>query len=154
MFCVFDNVIDIQKCAELISLAPDVNKIETIMPLTPKWDDRVININQHPIVEYVEAFLSITFKQHFKAYNTELQLWPPGAHAPMHIHNSPFRLNNGTQRNSMLYLNNDFEGGEFTTDDIVVIPKPGRLTLFNGSNVRHGVNKVLKKPRFTIIFWW
>ena len=55
----------------------------------------------------------------------------------------------------MLYLNDDFLGGEFYTESgIVLKPKKGMLTLFNGATVKHGVKKVLEKDRYSIIFWW
>jgi hypothetical protein len=55
----------------------------------------------------------------------------------------------------LLYLNDDFEGGEFFTDTgIRIKPKKNRLTFFNGSAIPHGLTKVEKAHRYTIIFWW
>jgi len=47
--------------------------------------------------------------------------------------------------NSLLYLNDNFSGGEFFTETgLTIKPIPGRLTFFDGSIVTHGVNKSLR----------
>ena len=60
-----------------------------------------------------------------------------------------------TKYNSLIYLNDDFKGGEFfTRNGIKLKPQAGMLTLFDGSKVSHGLKKVKNKDRKTIIFWW
>lgn len=54
----------------------------------------------------------------------------------------------------MIYLNDDFEGGEFITPSNSYKPKKGDLTFFNGYSLWHGLNQVKKKDRKSIIFWW
>ena len=84
--------------------------------------------------------------------SAELQTWPMNTDGPAHIHDGYRSL---TDFNSLLYLNDDFDGGEFYTEDgIIVRPKPGRLTFFDGSKVKHGVNEIYNGNRFTMIFWW
>ena len=57
--------------------------------------------------------------------------------------------------NSLIYLNDDFKGGEFfTRNGIKLKPQAGMLTLFDGSKVSHGLKKVKNKDRKTMIFWW
>jgi hypothetical protein len=54
-----------------------------------------------------------------------------------------------------LYLNDDFEGGEFYTEHgIVVKPNKGMLTFFDGKNIMHGVKDLKGNVRYNIIFWW
>jgi len=57
--------------------------------------------------------------------------------------------------NSLIYLNDDFEGGLFHTEKgIFIKPEPGLLTFFDGRHVFHGTSEVKKKDRFSLIFWW
>jgi len=56
--------------------------------------------------------------------------------------------------NSLLYLNDDFDGGVFFAEAMGITPVPGRLTFFDGTKVPHGLTKVSKAHRHTIIFWW
>ncbi len=70
----------------------------------------------------------------------------------MHIH-SEYDMES-TDYNSILYLNDDFQGGEFFTENLVVKPKPGRLTFFDGRNNYHGLREVKMHHRYSIMFWW
>ena len=57
--------------------------------------------------------------------------------------------------NEALYLNDDFDGGDFyTKGNISLKPKPGLLTMFDGNNIEHGVKQVSNGDRYSIIFWW
>jgi len=66
-----------------------------------------------------------------------------------------------TEYSSIIYLNEDFEGGETyirlpnqESNDIVIKPKTGRLISFRGTDIIHGVNKVTKGNRFTLPAWY
>ena len=56
----------------------------------------------------------------------------------------------------VLFLNDDFEGGNFVFPDlhIQVKPKPGLLVVFpSDQNYLHGVNPVISGERFSIVTW-
>ena len=56
----------------------------------------------------------------------------------------------------VLFLNDDFEGGNFVFPDlhIQVKPKPGLLVVFpSDQNYLHGVNPVINGERFSIVTW-
>lgn len=58
---------------------------------------------------------------------------------------------------SILYLNEDFEGGEvyFPNQGVVLKPKPGMLVLFPSTNkFIHSVSKVTSGARYTIPQFW
>jgi predicted 2-oxoglutarate/Fe(II)-dependent dioxygenase YbiX len=81
------------------------------------------------------------------------QNWNVNSISDLHIHNE--RGREKTKYNSLIYLNDNYNGGEFyTKNGIVIKPSVGLLTLFNGQKVWHGVNMVKKKDRHTLIFWW
>ena len=153
MFHIFDHVINDAQCKDIIKLAPIISSIKTPMPVNNDWSDRVINITNHPIINSIEVYLNQKLNLKLKAYQVQLQVWPIYSYSPLHIHNAE-GSRGGSKYTSMLYLNNNFNGGEFLTSDIMVKPIPGRLTFFDGSEIYHGVNKVIGNPRFTLIFWW
>jgi len=152
MFLIFDNVISKEMCDELISIGPDPKNIKSISPTDVLWSDRVVELTDHAIIPLITNYLKSTAKIEVTPLQVQIQLWPVGSDSCRHIHNTHNRERFG--RTSMLYLNNDFEGGEFFTDDIIVKPVPGRLTFFDGSKTYHGVNTIMKKNRYTLIFWW
>jgi hypothetical protein len=58
---------------------------------------------------------------------------------------------------SVLYLNDDYTGGEtyYSNYDFQITPKAGRLAVHPGDkNHAHGVRKILGKTRYTIASFW
>lgn len=90
-----------------------------------------------------------------------IQKWFVGGFAAPHSDNSDFDGNyNGFQRNkcsSLIYLNDDYEGGEifFPQHKIRIKPKKGQLVAFEGGHYNiHGVTEVTKGVRYTNGFFW
>ena len=151
-----DNFIDDKECKYWISFSKNISKNvrekyeHTVNEL---WKYRTVNITQSNIVNKVEEYINKKLKLNLKIKEAELQNWIVNSSSELHTHVNEFRKD--TNYNSMLYLNDDFLGGEFYTESgIVLKPKKGMLTLFNGATVKHGVKKVLEKDRYSIIFWW
>ena len=82
----------------------------------------------------------------------QLQNWHVGSEGALHLHKG--RGTEESKYNSLIYLNDDFEGGEFYTKNQIIKPQQGMLTIFDGSVTYHGVKEVKKKDRKTIILWW
>tara|TARA_R110002051_G_C8660337_1_gene488938 strand:+ start:52 stop:546 length:495 start_codon:yes stop_codon:yes gene_type:complete len=55
---------------------------------------------------------------------------------------------------SIIYLNDNFEGGETVVEKRKIKPKPGLMVLFSGNQTLHGVNKIKKGNRYTIPCWY
>ena len=55
---------------------------------------------------------------------------------------------------SILYLNDDFEGGETFVEDKIIKPKKGLMISFEGDKLKHGVKKITKGTRYTIPCWY
>ena len=144
MFYVFDDVLTKDQCQYFIDSAPKYVDMH--------WNNRAIDISDLPVVNFVKLFLKEKTNIDLQLSAAEIQLWPIGSISEKHIHDVGNRID--TKFNSLLYLNDDFAGGEFYTDDIIVKPKPGRLTLFDGSKTWHGINEVKDNHRYTLIFWW
>jgi hypothetical protein len=119
-----------------------------------QWRSRVIDITAEEITLTVKNILESKINVNIGGVdNAEIQCWPVDSYSIPHIHDSQGR--EPTDFNSLLYLNDDFEGGEFFTENgIMIKPIPGRLTFFDGSKIKHGLNKVLNTNRYTLIFWW
>jgi hypothetical protein len=115
-------------------------------------DSRTIDITTDIIGSKVQEFLESELRVRLNCHQVELQTWPPGCPAALHMHiDKPY----GQDYNSLIYLNSNFEGGEFHTDTgITLRPTVGTLTFFNGREVMHGIKPVFANNRYTIIFWW
>lgn len=89
------------------------------------------------------------------------QKWEVGAFANPHSDNSDFAGNpNAFEINKyvgILYLNDDYEGGElyFPHHDIIIKPEAGMFITFPGGveNI-HGVTEITKGTRYTMVSFW
>ena len=87
--------------------------------------------------------------------------YPVGSWAAPHSDSSeldgtpnPWQMNKYA---AILYLNNDYEGGEiyFPQHNIDIAPGAGSLLVFEGSHkYLHGVREITKGNRFTILAFW
>ena len=146
------------------TLQPYIDKIEnhyrqcvkTDAALWNSWSARTVDITEDPIVEKVIATLESKLRVELFCHQAQIQIWPEGVDLYFHRHQEDTDGRNRTSLyNSMLYLNDDFRGGEFITEQGVKIePRVGTLTFFNGNDIRHGVAPFYGNDRFTIIFWW
>ena len=85
----------------------------------------------------------------------QIQVWIPGSYSILHTHDEDGRGRKDTYWNSLIYLNDVDDGGEFYTENgITIRPRAGTLTLFDGKNVKHGLKEVKNNNRYTIILWW
>jgi|TARA_E500000331_G_C16919345_1_gene567016 hypothetical protein len=55
---------------------------------------------------------------------------------------------------SILYLNDDYKGGETVIGDKVIKPETGKIIFFSGTKIPHSVNKLTKGRRYTIPSWY
>jgi predicted 2-oxoglutarate/Fe(II)-dependent dioxygenase YbiX len=136
-------------------VAPYIERIKNKYSLVGNIDDfntRTIEISQEPIVEKVKQYIESQLPVKLNCSQAQIQIWPEGSGSELHIHD-----HKGRERgdfNSLIYLNNDFDDGEFITDFSKYKPEVGTLTFFNGKENYHGVTEVKKAHRFTLIFWW
>mgnify|MGYP003112559718 CR=1 FL=1 len=55
---------------------------------------------------------------------------------------------------SIIYLNDDFEGGETVVLDKTILPEKNKLISFEGNRILHKVNKITKGIRYTVPCWY
>ena len=84
---------------------------------------------------------------YLKGFNMEIVLWPTASLMDPH-HDV------GDKFSFIIYLNNNYEGGETIIDGIEIKPKVGRLIIFSNGFYLHQVNKITKGKRYTLIAWY
>jgi hypothetical protein len=77
--------------------------------------------------------------------------WPPKSFQDWHYDGEINRENEFT---GILYLNDDFVGGETLVENEIIKPKKGTFIFFQGSRFLHGVKKVELGNRYTIPCWF
>ena len=146
---VFENYLTKEACEKYLKKIKDIGYREKLA----SWEERTTDISDDPIADTVRHFLNNRFYLNLELDQVQTQNWHINSYGPLHKHDRDGRQN--TVFNSLIYLNDDFEGGEFiTAKGFVLKPKQGMLTFFNGSKIIHGTRRTLSKDRKTLIFWW
>jgi hypothetical protein len=128
-------------------------------PLFPKIEELFKNIVKHIINPFygievwdseVPQFLRYDVGGHYKPHIDGRSIWvaPNG--------DKIWRKSTDRDLSLILYLNDDFEGGEFAFPDlhIQVKPKPGLLVCFpSDQNYLHSVLPVTQGTRYSIVTW-
>ena len=142
-----DDFISFKYCAEWVDRAPKLGPGEF------SWKDRTMDVTNFRVTDRAKKFVTEELNLRVRCSQAQLQVWPEGSKSELHIHDDKGR--DGIIFNSMLYLNDNFLGGEFyTKEGIIIKPRPGLFTTFNGQKIWHGVQPVTKNTRYTFIFWW
>ena len=84
--------------------------------------------------------------------NVGIVRWPTGTFMKPHFDSNNVHTPNKVA--AMLYLNNDFEGGNLIFEDRVVKPEPGKLIIFENTKNLHYVDKVEDSERYALSFWY
>ena len=79
---------------------------------------------------------------------SQIVKWPTGEHQDEHI---DFDYHTAT---SVLYLNDEYEGGHTVVGDKVIKPKKGKIILFDGSKTKHEVLPITFGTRYTNATWY
>ncbi len=151
---IYENFLERSLCQPYINKITDYcNKFREDTDRIINWNKRTIDITSDPIVRKVKLFLEEQLSVRLNCSQAQIQLWPENYEGKLHKHDSNGREN--TDFNSLIYLNDNYEGGEFYTEKGVCYkPVAGALTFFNGAVNMHGVKKITGSDRFTLIFWW
>lgn len=81
--------------------------------------------------------------------------WDAGSKLSLHVDDLGFETNNHIP--TLVYLNDDYEGGElsFATHNLTIKPKKGDLIFFPGNlHYAHEVKEVLSGTRYTLPIWF
>jgi len=90
-----------------------------------------------------------------KEFQLSVAKWEKGTKLNLHVDDLGYVTNNHIP--TLIYLNDDYEGGEisFATHDITIKPKVGDLLIFPGNmHYAHEVKEILSGTRYTLPTWF
>jgi hypothetical protein len=103
---------------------------------------------------YSKMIKGANLNEHYDNYEPDGSIFIPSNHD----HNTINKLGFESDFSGLLYLNDNYEGGEivFPKQNISLKPKPGTLIFFSGDmNFPHSVNEVLHGSRYNLVsFFW
>lgn len=102
----------------------------------------------------VYEYLKSNYEFKFKPYQTAIHIARFEEGSGMHVH---FDSSRPDDIATIIYLNDDYEGGEIYFPDYnkTIKPKAGDLVAFpDNENFRHGVNEVVGTTRYTTPRWF
>ena len=153
-YFIEENVLSNNDCKYLIDL------FNQSLEFTHTWsnDDIPVEIQTLQVLKVDEILdlnlfnlLENKYKRIFnykKLDNLEIVKWPINSFAKEHIDGED-------KMGFFVYLNDDYEGGENELVDIhKVLPKKGRMSLFDNGKILHKVNKVNKSDRYMLSGWY
>ena len=145
-----------------------------LSPAHSFWDKRVLqchSITQPKVRKLIASTQYRVIAKCCKFYNeeyvypdhTDIVTWRSGMELKPHVdnmhinnpnlkHDNPYR-----DYSSIVYLNDDYEGGNtiFPKQNYKTIPKSGKLIVFpSGSSHPHGVTEVTSGIRYTLAMWF
>ena len=122
-----------------------VNQYNLTYPLS------ILNTTDYSLKTISDRILSICkrFKNDVDLDNLEIVKWPVKSHMKFHKDTKT-----GDVFASILYLNDNYIGGNTAFDSFQVDPKVGRLLIFSNSQYKHHVTKVIGKHRYALSFWY
>jgi len=145
---IYKKFLSDNECDKYYKMIKDIGYRPMMLP----WSERSVDITDDPIVDKVTKYLNKRFKLKLKVDQVQLQNHHINSFCKLHIHKNDRKK---IKYNSLIYLNDNFLGGNFlTSNGIEIKPEKGMLTFFNGQTVYHGVKTILENDRKTIIFWW
>ena len=105
-----------------------------------EYDSKKLNGRLNFTIKNIDEGAFVNYFQIVKWPTRELQL----SHRDFDYH--PYT--------SIIYLNDNFKGGETVVEETVIKPKQGLMILFSGDKKTHSVNKIKKGTRYTIPCWY
>jgi len=143
MIFIEKNFISKQKCQDLISLYEENNKISYQHRDTfPINTEKFLNITDRIETICFEFNNSIRLDTH------QIVKWPQGSFMDPHKdpQNDVFA--------AIVYLNDDYVGGETGIENMTIKPEVGKLVIFSNNQLMHWVNKIEKGTRYTLAMWF
>lgn len=100
------------------------------------------------ISKKMQKEVSLTFKDNVRMIRLAMHRYHNGASQKPHLDHYPYA--------AILYLNDNYEGGElyFPDTNISFKPNAGSLYMFLGQSNIHGVSSVNAGRRYTIVTFW
>ena len=165
-----ENFISEEHLAEIIEYCHSVKNWESRSELgtdsihmpeyIEKNSPRIFSVMQY-YVDRVQDAVEYKFGRRLERTKPGIRKWYPGEHQDVHADGETADgwpdYNYIVDYGSIIYLNEEYEGGElfFPKYNIHIKPKPGTLVFFPSTNMyAHGVTEVLSGARYTSPHFW
>lgn len=139
--CRLDNFLSIKECNSVIK---DFN--DNIKHTRVYRDTRLLEVLYNPVCDKLNN--TFKFYNFSNPDNMEIVLWEKGSQMDFHYDEG------GNTFAFIVYLNDEYSGGETVIDNVIIKPKTGRLVLFSNGSYLHKVNKIKSKKRYTLTGWY
>ena len=136
-----DNLITIQKSHF------DLNKENCFTHRNTQVIDPPVTNQTEQIYNMLTGFIK-TINSNLQINYFQIVKWPTGESQPEH---KDFDYHPYT---SILYLNDNYTGGETIVDGTTIIPEKNKLIGFEGDKMTHSVNEITEGTRYTIPCWY
>lgn len=154
---IVDDFLSIKLCNKLINyFESNFSKAESHSVGFNKY---IMDINITNVKDFnylIKIINKHVLNQRCKIDWIKLVKWTDDCSQPLHLDQSKKNYSEiKTIYSSIMYLNNNYLGGQtFFEDGLIVRPIKGRALFFNGMYYKHGVMPVKKGPRYTLAAWY
>ena len=141
---IIDNFLSEAECHDLINFYKENEKFAN------KFRD------VYPLELSKKHYLKLKLNKIAKEFNSQIDWfqivkWPIGAYQKIHFDTASDK----TTLSSIVYLNDEFEGGQtYFEEGTIFKPKIGRGLFFNGQYYKHGVTPVKNHTRYVVAAWY
>ena len=153
MIVILDDILTINECNQLIDIY-EKNKDKSHVWGNPNFYPLNFNLIENKftlnILSKIESIAQM-FNKNIVIDWAEITKWIPETYMNSHTDDTSDK----TILTSIIYLNNNYDGGEtYLSEGTVIAPKIGRMVIFDGKKYEHGVNKILNNYRYTLPIWY
>jgi len=150
-----NNFFDNEKCESLINFHKEnfdnllSNELSNYHDLTEVI--QFFNLQNVDLSKQIAADITCHVRQiNTKAFINYFQIvkWSNGSYQNEHLDFPEHILT------SIIYLNDDYEGGETVVGDKIIKPEKGKIITFQGNEIKHKVNQITKGVRYTVPVWY
>lgn len=135
-------------CEELIRLFEEnLDKIED-----SKNGAQILRVRYLELSEFIKRVVGKTYGKCLNINpnvlidTVDIYKWPTGS-------SMPFHMDKGDELASIIYLNDDYQGGYTVVEDREIKPEMGKLVIFSSSDMMHGVSEITG-TRYTLAMWY
>lgn len=138
-FCCVDDYLTKDVCDRYIQLYKDYESQAYVYN-----DTKPLTLNDQELI----TCISNDFGVQYALDNLEIVKRSKGSFMENHV-------DDGDSLAFILYLNDDFQGGQTVLgDEFVVNPKVGRIIVFSNGTLIHRVEEIIQGDRFVIAGWF
>jgi hypothetical protein len=139
LILLYDNFLSKEECNKYINIFNnEKNKVEQYR------DTFILKIKDTILLNKLKSEFNID--KLLTPKNLEIVKWPKDSFMKLHYDDKALLA-------FIIYLNDDYIGGETVVDKIKVIPKTGKVIIFSNGKLEHCVNKIEEGTRYTLIGW-